>query len=486
MKTEQVLKPVKVWAKNTGYKIKTEIRKQPPAWVVLKNKRALNSGIYLTINNSHDLDSDKWHYFININEQSIVCKNSSGDIDEIGDFLNINELIEILDEVALEFYATWVIAVFYSWAEKSNYWVFDYILSDKGCYEKFFSPYAEAEDYEDEYFQGSGQIIILSDKIQIWKTVRKSGRSPQFYYSHMSELHSECRKRFHSPVELQCWLDENAKIGFLADRNVKHLDKKTLGRILNRRRDHPGASDLYLYELESSTDDAIKLLCSQKDSFSIQLSEKGLCCLKQSHLDQLIKASIEREGSNLYLKIDIGIFTNKILHEPTAWQIASITAQVPPSPAYCTLEIDLTMLTDVSEECAEILSYAELDYNCRPFTWEKRLKERVIEIDKKRREKEVHEKEKATKAQCVRIVKERLQLARQLELKLGEYHVETIINLDMICELSLKCGDISTAAIYSIKIIHSLKKDPHKRLSLWFDLDKLQERHARISKKLEE
>jgi hypothetical protein len=507
MKAEQILLTIKDWAKNGGHKIRASIKKQPPSWLSLGTgeneentkgitaKKQKTPGVTLSVYESNDEKANSWNYWFDESGDPVLCDSGDEYLEELEGFKSKEDIENILNQSTERCYELWGLAVFRSWAEKNDYYAYDH--PDMG--------YVHQDDIE----RSSGVIDFDLDSIKIYKTVSmgieerpysNSKIMPSMWHHMFSNnnvkvpplqrLHVYSHRIKHIK-QLNDWLDEHAKIGFLRDRCVKHLDKEILERILRNRISHPGSREIYLYELESATDEAINLLCSYVDIKVVYLSEKSLNSLKDTQIEKLIKSSILRKENKdslankalLDLNFDIGMINRKSLDERTAWNIVRYSyLPFDLRPTGSTLQFDLTEIENVSDECCEILSYCDLDRSCWPLKWHENLKTRVLKKEQERRQREQVDLQKVDDSESDKILKNYKKSIANLINKIGDFHPETLIQLSIICELEIKKGDLRSARRTSEVFVEALKKHKDSSLRDWLDLPKAEKRHLSLVK----
>ena len=365
--------------------------------------------------------------------------------------------------------------------------------------------------YDDEFYGEapflSGVILFGLDSIKVYKNVTLGVRESAYnnpnimpprwqsmpYYQNtiiqpLERLHAYS-KRIKHHKELIAWLDENAKIGFISDRCIKNLDKKTLQQVLKNRQLYPGSRDFYFFELESATDDAIELLCNYSDVKVVYLSEKALCSLKTKQIEKLIQHSIlgkKKNGSDsqavLELNFDIGVH-EKNLDVNTAWKIARYAYfPVDLRPTGSTLRFNLTEIGNVSDECGEILSYCDLDRSCWPLEWSETLERRVLKKESERRDGETIDLQQANTSEVEKLLKKYKSSIKKLINKLGDFHPETLMQLTILCDLQIIAGDLKSATRTSECFVDALKKHKDSSLRERLDLPNAEKRHENLIK----
>lgn len=516
MKSELILSTIKEWAKSGGHKIRATIKEHHPKWISVENKKneinppkgskLKTRGVFLSIYESNDADAKSWDYWFVESGAPVLCYWGDEYPEELGGFKSATDINILLNKSVRECYELWGLDIFRSWAEQNEYHAYDdpdYSYGDKGW---GYMHYNDGCYGNDEFSLSSGLISFGLNSIKIYKTVSLGAREsaynnpkimpPMWYHmphqekcikGSLQRLHAISQRIKHRK-DLVAWLDEKAKIGFISDRCIKHLDKKTLQQVLKNRKLHPGSRDFYFYELESVTDDAIELLCNYRDVKVVNLSEKALCSLKTKQIERLIQHSIlgKKNGSNnqaLELNFDIGVH-EKTLDFNTAWKIVRY-AYLPMDlrPTGSTLRFDLTEIENVSDESCEILSYCDLDRSCWPLNWSDALEKRVLKKESDRRVRERKDLQKAEIAECGKYIKYYYDRVIDLINKIGDFHPETLIQLTILCELKIIAGDLITATQISQCFIDALKKHKDNSLREWLDLPNAEKRHDNLLKK---
>jgi len=510
MKTEQILSIIKEWAKNGGHKIRAAIKEEPPKWISTekkensikapKNSKLKSRGVLVSVYQSNDTDANSWDYWFVESGAPVFCNCGFQYPEELEGFKSAPDIRKLLNESVSDCYELWGLDIFRAWAEKSAYYVHD-------------NPDMGYMHYDDEFYGEapflSGVILFGLDSIKIYKTVSLGVRESAYnnpiimpprwhkmpHYENtiiqpLERLHAYSQRIKHYK-ELIAWLDENANIGFLSDRCIKHLDKKTLQQVLKNRQLYPGSRDFYFFELESATDDAIELLCNYSDVKVVYLSEKALNSLKETQLEKLIQSSIIRNEQKdslsnqalLDLNFDIGVINRKSLDETTAWKIVRYAyLPVDLRPTGSTLRFDLTEIGNVSDECCEILSYCDLDRSCWPLKWSETLKRRVLKKESERRNGEMIDLQKANNSEVEKLLKKYKSSIKELINKLGDFHPETLIQLTILCELQIIAGDLKSASRTSECFVDALKKHKDSSLREWLDLPNAEKRHENLLK----
>ena len=343
MKTDQILAAVQKWAKENKYKIKAKIEKAPPAWVLSKDQ-SQGAGVTVRISNIDPIPCEVWLQEsagkVFISRKSKACEiYRIKKITEVGGGLTnavgTHQLFAIFDIIE-----EWANANGYELGNQSIKEGYD----DSYEYGRKDDPYVEEGDYFFKIsFTEDGKLIIDRKISELWWDFVVAGEETK-------------------PDKIQKWLDENAKTGLYKDYHITHLDKKAARKTIRENAVNWG-QEIYLYELESASDDAIEEFCKFKGT--LHLSEKSFLALRDVQIEKLIKNTKPSNRNTLQtsmdLVIDIGIHLRGSVSEALCKKIAKHSISKHGNGRYIFNEnIDI-----ISDKCAAILAKcksSEIDF----------------------------------------------------------------------------------------------------------------------------
>jgi len=334
MKTDQILAAVKKWAKENKYKISAKIEKAPPAWVQSEDQ-SQGAGVAVTISNIDPIPCEVW---LQENGGKVFISRKSK-ASEIYRIKNISEVGGGLSNAVGTHQLFAIFDIIEEWADANGYEIGDQSLKegyeDSYEYGRKDDPHVEEGLYPSTICFTSGGKLTVERKIteSCWSFVVAGEET--------------------KPDKIRKWLDENAKTELYKDYFITHLDKKAARKTISKNGVDWGHV-IYLYELESVSDDAIGEICKFKGT--LHLSEKSFLALTDAQIERLIKNTKPSNSNTLRasmdLVIEIGIHLMGSVSEALCKKIAKHSISKHGKGRYIFNEnIDI-----ISDNCAAILA----------------------------------------------------------------------------------------------------------------------------------
>jgi hypothetical protein len=280
MKTDQILAAAKKWAKENKYKISAKILKTAPEWVRSEDQ-GQGAGVAVTIPNIDPLPCKIWLSGKG-NKNSFLYKSRGWDT---SDFKSISKVDNTLSDALETHRHISIFNIIEEWANENDYEIGEEIGggTDMTIYE-----YGRKDDpHVEEGLYPSTISFTAEGKLNIERKISES------LWGHVATGKET------KPDKIKKWLDEYAKTGLYTDYIITHLDKKTSRKLIM-------SSDkvIYLYNIESATDEAIQEMSKSKHGKEIHFSDLSYRSLSESQIIKLNKMVANKNGS---LVIDSGV-----------------------------------------------------------------------------------------------------------------------------------------------------------------------------------